>query len=126
MRTSGDKGHDDSALTRERPIALRREEQRAAAGIFGIQRLTFFDYGEVASAGPRLVEEVTELVLRRKRRRRADVAAFEAAGRAKSTGRLRHNFVLRPVSRAIHRGRRLSSRPGANDIEAAQTSRSER
>lgn len=64
--TSGDKGHDDPAMTRERLIALRREEQRAAAGILGIQRLTFFDYedGELTSAGPRLVEEVTQLVRR--------------------------------------------------------------
>lgn len=39
--TSGDKGHDDPAMTRERLIELRRDEQRAAAAILGVQRVTF-------------------------------------------------------------------------------------
>ena len=62
--TSGDKGHDDPAMTRERLVALRRAEQDAAAGILGVQHVTFLDFedGELTWAGPRLTEEVTRWI----------------------------------------------------------------
>lgn len=64
--TSGDKGTDDPTLARDRLIALRRAEQRRAADILGVQRVTFWDYedGELAGAGPRLAEEITRLIRR--------------------------------------------------------------
>ena len=59
--TSGDKGHDDPAMTRERLVTLRRGEQRRAAAILGVAHVTFLDYddGELAWAGQRLAEDVT-------------------------------------------------------------------
>jgi LmbE family N-acetylglucosaminyl deacetylase len=64
MFTRGDKGHDDPAMTPERVAALREGEQRAAAAILGVQRLTFLDFkdGELAWAGPSLAEAATRLV----------------------------------------------------------------
>lgn len=62
--TRGDKGTDDPSMTPEQVAALREAEQRAAATILGVQRLTFLGYedGELTWAGPRLAEEVTRLV----------------------------------------------------------------
>ena len=62
--TSGDKGHDDPAMTRGQVIALRRAEQQAAASILGVQRVAFLDYedGELSWVGPRLLEHVTRLI----------------------------------------------------------------
>lgn len=62
--TSGDKGHDDPAITREQVIALRRVEQQAAADILGIWQVTFLDYadGDLTWAGPQLVEDVTRFI----------------------------------------------------------------
>lgn len=64
IASSGDKGHDDPMMTRDRVIALRRAEQRRAAAILGVQRVTFLDYedGELAWAGPRLAEDVTRAI----------------------------------------------------------------
>jgi LmbE family N-acetylglucosaminyl deacetylase len=52
--TRGDKGHDDPTMTSEAVAELREAEQRAAATILGISRLTFLDFadGELAWAGP--------------------------------------------------------------------------
>jgi LmbE family N-acetylglucosaminyl deacetylase len=44
--TRGDKGHDDSAMTPERVAALREVEQRAAAAVLGLTRLTFLDFAD--------------------------------------------------------------------------------
>jgi LmbE family N-acetylglucosaminyl deacetylase len=62
--TRGDKGHDDPAMTSEAIAALREAEQRAAAEILGISRLTFLDFadGELAWAGPALAEAATRLI----------------------------------------------------------------
>ena len=62
--TRGDKGHDDPRMTPGEVAALREAEQRAAAEILGVSRLTFLDYGdgELAWAGPKLVEDVTRLI----------------------------------------------------------------
>lgn len=64
MFTRGDKGHDDLGMTPERVAAMREVEQRAAAAILGVQRLTFLDFndGELAWAGPALAEAATRLV----------------------------------------------------------------
>lgn len=62
--TSGDKGHDDPSMKREDVVALRRAEQHAAARCLGVQQVTFLDFedGELAWAGPRLVEELTRWI----------------------------------------------------------------
>ena len=62
--TRGDKGHDDPRMTPVEVAALREAEQRAAAEILGVKRLTFLDYGdgELAWAGPKLVEDLTRLI----------------------------------------------------------------
>ena len=62
--TRGDKGHDDPSMTQAQVAALREAEQRAAAEILGVRQVTFFDYedGELAWAGPTLVEHITRLV----------------------------------------------------------------
>jgi LmbE family N-acetylglucosaminyl deacetylase len=62
--TRGDKGHTDPGMTPERVGALREREQRAAAAILGVSRLTFFDHGDgdLAWAGPRLTEDLTKLI----------------------------------------------------------------
>jgi LmbE family N-acetylglucosaminyl deacetylase len=62
--TRGDKGHDDPDMTPDRIAALREAEQRAAAAIIGVQRLTFLDFadGELAWAGPALAEAATRLI----------------------------------------------------------------
>lgn len=64
MFTRGDKGHDDVGMTPERVAAMREAEQRAAAAILGVQRLTFLSFsdGELAWAGPALAEIATRLV----------------------------------------------------------------
>lgn len=64
IATSGDKGHDDLMITRDEVVAMRQAEQRRAAAILGVQRLTFLDYedGELAWAGPQLYAELTSLV----------------------------------------------------------------
>src|SRR6266566_2360646 len=47
-----------------RPAALREVEQRAAAAILGVSRLTFLDFadGELAWAGPSLAEVATRFI----------------------------------------------------------------
>jgi LmbE family N-acetylglucosaminyl deacetylase len=69
--TRGDKGHEDPGMTPERVGALREAEQRAAAAILGVSRLTFLDFadGELAWAGPALAETATMLI----RQERPDV-----------------------------------------------------
>ena|SRR2546425_1391515 len=64
VATSGDKGHDDPAMAPERVAVLRQAEQRRAAEILGVTRVMFLDYqdGEVAWAGPRLVEGLTRII----------------------------------------------------------------
>lgn len=66
--TSGDKGHDDPAMTRDQVIALRRAEQRAAAGTVGVSRVTFLSYddGELSWAGPGLAETATRIIREQK------------------------------------------------------------
>jgi LmbE family N-acetylglucosaminyl deacetylase len=61
--TSGDKGHDDPAMTRDDVIALRRAERRAAQ-ILGVRHVTFLNYedGELAWAGPSLAEDITRAI----------------------------------------------------------------
>jgi LmbE family N-acetylglucosaminyl deacetylase len=60
----GDKGHEDPTMTAEAVAALREAEQRAAAAILGVSRLTFLDFsdGELAWAGPGLAEVATRLI----------------------------------------------------------------
>jgi LmbE family N-acetylglucosaminyl deacetylase len=62
--TRGDKGHDDPGMTSETVAALREVEQRAAAAILGVSRLTFLDFtdGELAWSGPQLAETATRLI----------------------------------------------------------------
>jgi LmbE family N-acetylglucosaminyl deacetylase len=62
--TRGDKGHDDPGMTPEDLASIREAEQRAAAAILGVQRVTFLDFldGELAWEGPSLAEEATRLV----------------------------------------------------------------
>jgi LmbE family N-acetylglucosaminyl deacetylase len=62
--TRGDKGHADPSMTPERVAALREREQRAAAAILGVRRVTFFGYadGDLAWAGPRRSEDLTKLI----------------------------------------------------------------
>jgi LmbE family N-acetylglucosaminyl deacetylase len=62
--TRGDKGHGDPSMTAERVAALRETEQRSAAAILGVSRLTFLDFidGELAWAGPTLAEVATRLI----------------------------------------------------------------
>jgi LmbE family N-acetylglucosaminyl deacetylase len=62
--TRGDKGHDDPAMTAGEVARIRETEQRAAAAIFGLSRLTFLDFqdGELSWAGPALAETATRLV----------------------------------------------------------------
>lgn len=61
VATSGDKGHDDPTMTPERVVALRQSEQRRSAEILGVARVMFLDYrdGDLAWAGPRLVEDLS-------------------------------------------------------------------
>lgn len=62
--TRGDKGHDDPAMTSAQVAALREVEQRAAAEIIGIPRLTFLDFadGDLSWAGATLTEAATRLI----------------------------------------------------------------
>ena len=62
--TRGDKGHDDPAITSEAVAALRELEQRAAAAILGVSRLTFLDFadGELGWVGPQLAETATRII----------------------------------------------------------------
>lgn len=48
--TDGSKGSDDPAMTPEKLVPLRREEQRAAAAVLGVRDVFFLDYvdGELA------------------------------------------------------------------------------
>ena len=52
--TRGDKGHDDADMTPQHVAALREAEQRAAAALLGVSRLTFLDFldGELAWSSP--------------------------------------------------------------------------
>jgi len=69
--TRGEKGHADPRMTPEAVAALREREQRAAAAILGVSRVSFFGYGDgdLAWAGPRLTEDLTALI----RRERPDI-----------------------------------------------------
>ena len=62
--TRGDKGHDDPDMTPGRVAALREAEQRAAAAIVGVSRVTFMDFldGELAWSAPALAEVATRLI----------------------------------------------------------------
>jgi LmbE family N-acetylglucosaminyl deacetylase len=62
--TRGDKGHADPHMTPETVAALREAEQRAAAEILGVARLTFLGYGDgdLTWAGPPLTEDLTHLI----------------------------------------------------------------
>jgi LmbE family N-acetylglucosaminyl deacetylase len=62
--TRGDKGHDDPAMTAEAVGRLREAEQRTAAAILGVPRLTFLDFadGDLSWAGPALAEAATRLI----------------------------------------------------------------
>lgn len=62
--TRGDKGHDAPGMTKKRVAALREDEQRRAAAILGLSRVTFLDLedGELAWAGPVLAESTTRLI----------------------------------------------------------------
>ena len=64
MFTRGDKGHDDPGMTPERVAMIREAEQRSAAALLGIQRVTFLDFkdGELAWTGSTLAETATRLV----------------------------------------------------------------
>jgi LmbE family N-acetylglucosaminyl deacetylase len=41
--TNGNKGSDDPTMTPEKLVAVRREEQQAAANILGVKQVIFFD-----------------------------------------------------------------------------------
>jgi LmbE family N-acetylglucosaminyl deacetylase len=62
--TRGDKGHDDPAMTSEAVAALSEVEQRTAATILGVSRLTFLDFAdrELAWSAPQLAETATRLI----------------------------------------------------------------
>jgi LmbE family N-acetylglucosaminyl deacetylase len=62
--TRGDKGHDAAGMTMKRVAELREDEQRRAAAILGLSRVTFLDFedGELAWAGPILAESMTRLI----------------------------------------------------------------
>lgn len=42
--TNGDKGTSDPAMTSERLVKVRREEQQAAANVLGVKEVVFLDY----------------------------------------------------------------------------------
>ncbi len=69
--TSGNRGSSDPTETAERLAALREEEQRAAAAVLGVTRVTFLghDDGDLAFVAPRLREELVRLI----RQERPDV-----------------------------------------------------
>ena len=69
--TSGNRGSRDPTITAERLAALREAEQRAAAAMLGVTRLTFLghDDGDLAFVAPRLREELVRLI----RQERPDV-----------------------------------------------------
>src|SRR4051794_18304756 len=52
--TNGAKGSDDPSITRDELIAMRREEQRAAAKVLGVKDVFFLDYedGELTPSRP--------------------------------------------------------------------------
>jgi LmbE family N-acetylglucosaminyl deacetylase len=62
--TRGDKGHDAAGMTKKRVATLREDEQRRAAEILGLSRVTFLDFedGELAWAGRALAESTTRLI----------------------------------------------------------------
>jgi LmbE family N-acetylglucosaminyl deacetylase len=62
--TRGDKGHDDPAMTADAVAKLREAEQRAAAAILGVPRLTFLEFtdGDLSWAGPAVAEAATRIV----------------------------------------------------------------
>jgi LmbE family N-acetylglucosaminyl deacetylase len=62
--TRGDKGHDAPGMTKKRVAKLREDEQRRAAEILGLSRVTFLDFedGELAWAGRVLAESTTRLI----------------------------------------------------------------
>lgn len=69
--TRGEKGHEDATMTADAVATLREREQRAAAAILGVPRITFLDFvdGELAWAGQRMAEAATRIV----RQERPDV-----------------------------------------------------
>jgi LmbE family N-acetylglucosaminyl deacetylase len=62
--THGEKGHDDPTMTAEMVARIREAEQRAAAAILGVARVTFLDFidGELGWTGQRLAEVTTRIV----------------------------------------------------------------
>jgi LmbE family N-acetylglucosaminyl deacetylase len=62
--THGEKGHEDPAITADVVARVRESEQRAAAAILGVPRVTFLDFvdGELAWAGQQMAEAATRIV----------------------------------------------------------------
>lgn len=62
--TRGDKGHDDPSMEAGRVGALREAEQREAAAILGVSRLTFLGFadGDLSWAGASLAEAATRAI----------------------------------------------------------------
>jgi LmbE family N-acetylglucosaminyl deacetylase len=62
--TRGEKGHEDPTMTADLVATLREAEQRTAAAILGVPRVTFLDFvdGELAWAGQRMAEAATRIV----------------------------------------------------------------
>lgn len=58
--TNGAKGSDDPSMTRDELIAMRRDEQRAAAKVLGVKDVFFLDYedGELTPSRPFLGDVV--------------------------------------------------------------------
>ena len=72
--TDGSKGSDDPNLSSAELIALRRDEQRAAAKILGVSSVTFFDYEDgVTEANNELKRDIARVI----RRIKPDTAVFQ-------------------------------------------------
>ena len=98
--TRGDKGHDDPAMTVEDVGRLREAEQRAAAAIIGVPRLTFlaFTDGELSWAGPSLAETATHVI----RQERPDmIVTHDPYAGAPSYGVPQHHPDHRAVGTAV-------------------------
>ena len=65
--TDGSKGSEDPEMTAERLVPLRRDEQRAAAGVLGVKDVFFLDYvdGELAYT-PDFMRDVVRYIRRLK------------------------------------------------------------
>lgn len=61
--TDGSKGSEDRQMTSDELIKLRRNEQRDAAKILGVESVTFLDYEDGATeAGLSLKKDITEVI----------------------------------------------------------------